>query len=80
MITHLDRYLSGSAFFVHVIYRKGGKRVSVFDRTARWRPLARKMCRSGLSVGQVAARIGRDRAAVERALAVAFPRRAIDWK
>lgn len=80
IISHLDRYLSGSAFFIRAIYRKGGHRVAVFDRGVRIRAAARNLRRKGLNVGQIARRLGHHTAAVERVLAGPFRRSLDNWK
>ncbi len=80
MNLHLDRYLAGSAYFVGVRYRKGGKSFRVFDQTARWRQAAKAMRKAGLPVEKIAWRLGRRPAAVALVLAGFWPSRPMDWK
>ena len=71
MNLHRDRFVAGAAFFVRAEFRPGGKSFRVFDRTIRWRCVARNMRAAGSSNGAIAAALKRRRAAVDRALAFA---------
>lgn len=69
MNINLERYLAGSAFFVRHVIRGGKSRCAVFDRTRRWRQLAIRMAAQGQRLDEIAYKLRRPRASVERVLA-----------
>lgn len=71
MNTRLALYLSGSAYLARTIYLKGGRRVSVLDRTRRKRIAAHAMRATGFRPHQISAALGISREAMEKLLAFA---------
>jgi hypothetical protein len=72
MNIRLERYLSGAPYHARTIYPGGGRRVAVFDRTLRWRSVARAMRAAGHRDSMIACSLGRSRETLDRVLSFSF--------
>jgi len=72
MNTRLALYVSGSAYLVRTIYQKGGRRVSVLDKTLKKRACAVTMRSAGLRPYQISSALGMRREMIDKLLAFAW--------